>query len=100
MNPDQLKAVFKRVLMGAAAGPLLLSGCGGGLNCMPRTVMETIALVDGGLPEGYTAQQCPTLDLDAGTADCQVQLACVGREPRGLHALAAGGGGLGDCLAR
>jgi hypothetical protein len=99
MNPDQLKAVFRRVLMGAAAGPLLLTGCGG-YNCHPTMTTETIQLVDGGLPQGFSAAGCPTIDFDAGTAVCNVTLECLGREPAGLLAAAASGGRLGDVLAR
>jgi hypothetical protein len=63
--------------------------------------METLRLVDGGLPAGYTASQCTNVDLDAGTALCDVTALCLGRMPAGLKSVGAvRSSSLGEHLAR
>src|SRR4051794_21576993 len=92
MSPDQLKAIFRRILMGA---PLVVAGCGGGggpFGCHPPP--PTRVTFSAGFPDGGIAQACtqacgdPTcqdVTADAGnvpTVQCAIAL-CEGRHPNG-----------------
>jgi hypothetical protein len=76
MNRSLRKSVLGCFLMGTAA-LLAWSGCGLGKECHPSHMIETISLVDGGLPAGLRTADCSNFDLDAGTAQCDSALFCL-----------------------
>ena len=95
MSPTELKAVFRRVLMGAAA-PLLLSDCYC-IDCPHPVVLLDAGFPDGGRTEdgGLTNEACLSLcagngafrcvDVSAreGTPAVQCTFVCAGRSPAG-----------------
>jgi hypothetical protein len=85
MSPDELKAVFKRMLLGAAA-PVMLGSCGpmvvgsGPPNCQPQT--QRIYFSDAGIPDsGYA--YCTDATADAGRPAVDCPQFCTGRLPAG-----------------
>jgi hypothetical protein len=112
MSPNELKAKFRRILMGAAA-PMVLASCGGGggpFGCHPPAPMRVT--FSNGFPDGGLAQacdrscgttDCTDVTADAGgvaTVECPVPL-CVGRHPNGTLETNLGAlDGVGGHLAR
>jgi hypothetical protein len=84
MSPDELKAVFKRMLLGAAA-PVMLSCsgptvAGGPPGCQPQT--QRIYFSDAGIPDaGY--EYCTDATADAGRPAVDCPQFCTGRLPAG-----------------
>src|SRR5438552_3243771 len=88
MSPAQLKARFRKILLGAAAGPVLLSvhGCcfGGGCPIHVTMTPDAAVVVDAGIFTtawcnvacGGGSISCGPGDAGAGSIDCAYP--CVG----------------------
>jgi hypothetical protein len=104
MSPSELKAVFKKMLLGAAA-PVVLSGCGvqpvGGTcqNYVP-TYHRTL-YGDAGIPDGGYSSLCIDATQDAGQPALDCPTLCEGRHPAGIVETDLSGlKGAGGYLAR
>jgi hypothetical protein len=111
MSPNELKAKFRRILMGAAA-PMVLASCGGGGGPFCHPPAPTRITFSSGFPDGGLAQACTQgcgdpvctdVTADAGgvpTVQCAVAF-CTGRHPNGTLETNLGAlDGIGGHLAR
>jgi hypothetical protein len=98
MSPAQLKAVFRRILMGAAA-PALLSDCGP--PCSSPQTVTTVLLADGGADCSACATGICTVVDGGPTPLVSCGVVCKGRAPAGtIETDLSELNGIGGYLAR
>jgi hypothetical protein len=107
MSPTELKAVFKRMLLGVAAPAMMLSSCGSaGIGGPPnpcqnyKPTYNRVLFGDAGIPDGGYSY-CVDATQDAGQPAVDCPTLCEGRHPAGrLETDLSGLRGEGGYLAR